>query len=133
MVICLRWFRTKQRSGTSWALFAFALQFALTFGHAHRDLIAEPLAAAPHLVNLDHTASTIVSASSAVPIVPAGLALDYCAICAAISLVGNGVPAIPPQMRAPAGVRQLRFWLPVDAAFASSPHRPFQARAPPSA
>jgi hypothetical protein len=133
MVICLRWFRTKQRSGTCWALFALALQFALSFGHAHRDQIAEPFAAAPHLIILEHATSTIVSAPSMVPIVPAGLALNYCEICAAISLVGNGVPANPPQMRAPAGIRQLRFRLQVDAAFASPPHRPFQARAPPSA
>ena len=111
---------------------ALALQFALSFGHAHRDQIAEPFAAAPHLIILDHATATIVSAPSIVPIVPAGLALDYCEICVAISLVGNGVPANPPQMRVPA-IRQLRFWRQVDAAFASSPHRPFQARAPPSA
>jgi hypothetical protein len=133
MVISLRWFRTKKRSWTCWALFALALQFALSFGHAHRDPIAEPFAAAPQLVIFDHATSTTISTSPTVPIIPAGLALDYCEICAAIGLVGNGVPANPPQMRVPAGIRQLRFWLQVDAAFANSPHRPFQARAPPSA
>jgi len=104
----------------------------LSFGHAHHAPIAEPFAASPHSIS-DHAPSTIISSSPAAPIAPADLALDYCEICAAISLVRNGVPANPPQMRAPAGVHQLRFWLPADAAFASSPHRPFQARAPPYA
>jgi len=105
------------------------LQLALTFGHAHHDQIAERFAASPHLTILDHAASTIVSSSPA-PI-PTGLALDYCEICAAVSLVSNGVPANSPQMRVPAGLRQIRFWLQVNAAFAGSTHRPFQARAPP--
>jgi hypothetical protein len=130
-VIGLRWFRTKKCSGTCWALFALVLQLALSFGHAHHDQIAEPFAASPHLTILDHAASTIVSSSPALPTIPAGLALDYCEICAAVNLVSNGVPANSPQMRAPAGLRQIRFWLQVDAAFAGSPHRPFQARAPP--
>jgi len=133
VVICLRWFRTKKRSGTCWALFALALQFALSFGHAHHDQIAEPFAASPHLTILDHAPSTTISNSPTVPIVPVGLALDYCEICAAVNLVSNGVPANPPQMRAPAGIREIRFWLQVDAAFAGSRHRPFQARAPPHA
>jgi hypothetical protein len=128
MVICLRWLRTKKRSGTCWALFALALQFALSFGHAHRDQIAEPFAASPHLAP-----ATIILSPPAVPMVPAGVALGYCEICAAVSLVSSGVPADPPQMRVPAGIRQVRFWLQIDASFASSPHRPFQARAPPSA
>jgi len=133
MAICLRWFRTNKRSGTCWALFALALQFALSFGHAHHDQIAQLFAASPHPTVLDRAPSTIISSSPAAPIAPAELALDYCAICAAVSLVRNGVPANPPQMRTPAGVHQIRFCLPVDAAFASSPHRPFQARAPPYA
>jgi hypothetical protein len=133
VVICLRWFRTKKRSGTCWALFALTLQFALSFGHAHHDQITEPLAASPHLTILVRAPSTTVSSSPTVPIVPAGLALDYCEICAAVNLVGNGVPANPPQMRAPAGIHQIRFWLQVDAAFAGSQHRPFQPRAPPLA
>jgi hypothetical protein len=128
MVVCLRWFRTKKRSGSCWALFALALQFALSFGHAHHDQIADPFAASPHL-----TPSTVILSLPTVPIVPAGVALGYCEVCTAISLVSNGVPANPPQMRVPAGIHQVRFWLQIDAAFASSPHRPFQARAPPSA
>jgi hypothetical protein len=131
MVICLRWFRTKKCSGTCGALLALVLQFALAFGHAHHDQIAEPFAASPHLTIQDHAASIIVSSSPAVPTIPTGLALDYCEICAAVNLVSNGVPANSPQMRVPLGIRQIRFWLQVDAAFAGSSHRPFQARAPP--
>jgi len=131
MVICLRWFRTNKRSGTCWALFALALQLALSFGHAHHDQSAESVAAAPHQTILDRAPATMISSSPAVPMAPAKLALDYCEICAAISLVGNGVPANPPQMHVPACIRQVRLWLPGDTAFASSPHRPFQARAPP--
>ena len=128
MVICLRWFRTKKSSGTCWALFALALQFALSFGHAHHDQFADPFAASPRLAS-----STSILSPPTVPIIPAGVALGYCEICATISLVSSGVPATPPQMRVPAGIRQVRFLLQIDASFASSPHRPFQARAPPSA
>jgi hypothetical protein len=133
VVICLRWFRTKNRFGMCWALFALALQFALSFGHAHHNQIAEPFAASRQFAVLDQAPSTIVSGSPIVPITPVGLALDYCEICAAASLAGKGVPATPPQMCVPVCVRQIRFWLQVDAAFAVSPHRPFQARAPPHA
>ena len=128
MVICLRWFRTKRRSGTCWALFALALQFALSFGHAHHDQIAEPFTVSPQLTILHPAPSTIIASSPTVPIAPAGPALAYCEICAAVRLA---VPANPPQMRVPAGIRHIRFWLQVDVAFASSLHRPFQARAPP--
>jgi hypothetical protein len=132
MVICLRWFRTKKRSGTCWALFALALQFALSFGHAHHAQIAEPFAASPQLI-LELAPSTIIASSPTVPTAPLGLVLDFCEICAAVKLAGNGVPANPPQLRAPSGTRQIGFWLHVDAALAGSPHRPFHARAPPSA
>jgi hypothetical protein len=94
----------------------------LSFGHAHHDQIVELFAASPH---------PTISSSPAAPMAPAELA--YCEICAAVSLVRNGVPANPPQMRAPAGVHQIRFCLPVDAEFASSSRRSFQARAPPYA
>ena len=133
MVICLRWFRTKNRFGMCWALFALALQFALSFGHAHYDQIAEPFAASPQFTVLEHAPSATVSGSPTVPITPAGLALDCCDICAAASLARNGVPATPPQMCVPVCVRQIRYSLQVDAVFAVYPHRPFQARAPPHA
>jgi len=133
VVICLRWFRTKKRFGTCWALFALALQFALSFGHAHLIQIAEPLAASPQFTDLDHAPSATVSGSPAVPMTPAGLALNYCEICAAASLAGNGVPAAPPQMCVPVCTGQIRFWLQVDAVIAVLAHRSFQARAPPHA
>jgi hypothetical protein len=133
MVIRLRWFRTKKRYGTCWALLALALQFVLSFGHAHHDQIDVPLPASPQFSVLDHAPSTTISGSPTVPALPAGLALDYCEICAAANLARNGVPATPPQMCAPFCKRQIRFWLQVDAASAVSPHRPFQARAPPYA
>jgi hypothetical protein len=133
VVICLRWSRTVKRFGTCWALFALALQFALCFGHAHHNQFAESLAASPHFTDLDHAPSTTVSGSPTVPMTPAGLALNYCEICAAASLAGNGVPAAPPQMCVPVCAGQMRFWLQVDAAIAVLAHRPFQARAPPHA
>jgi hypothetical protein len=129
MVVCLRWFRTKKRFGTCWALFAFALQFALSFGHAHHNQIAN--AASPQFTILDHAPSTTISASPAMPITPVGLTWAYCEICAATNLAGNGVPATSPQVYVPLDIRHIQFWLRVSAAFAVSPHRTFQARAPP--
>ena len=133
MVICLRWVRTNKRFGACWALFALALQFALSFGHAHHSQIAEPFAASPQFTVLDHAPETAISNSPKLPITPAGRILDYCEICVTASLTGNGVPATPPQVCVPAVMRQIRFWLEVDAIFAISSYRPFQARAPPHA
>jgi hypothetical protein len=118
MVICLRWFRTKKRFGTCWALFALALQFALSFGHAHQNQLAEPFAASPQFSILDHAPSTTISASPIVPITPAGLALAYCEICAVANLAGNGVPPNPPQLCVRLYIRQIQFWLQDAAGFA---------------
>jgi hypothetical protein len=99
----------------------------------HHNQIAAPFATSPQITVLHHAPSTTISGSPTAPITPAELAFVYCEICAAASLAGNGVPATPPQMCVPVCIRQKRFWLQIDAAFAASPHRPFQARAPPHA
>ena len=129
----MRWFRTKMRFGVWCALFALAIQFTASFGHVHLPEIARLsggllAAAAP-----DHGPSGAMPSAPAVPAKPPGLAFDYCAICAVINLAGSAVPAAAPILSAPAAFHLVRFWPDADIVSAASPHRFFNARAPPLA
>jgi hypothetical protein len=122
----------KMRFGAACALLALAIQFSLSFGHAHRREIA-PFGAFVQFMHLDHAPLVAMLHAPAVPIIPGGMAFDFCEICAVASLAGSAIPAAPPELFVAVVVHQIRFWLQADAAYAVSPHRLFQARAPPRA
>jgi hypothetical protein len=125
----MRWLRLHTRLGSWAALFALAIQLALSFGHVHlgvgnpRPLVlrwaAEPPPALPD--------APAVPASHK----PAGLAGDLCIICSAMQLAYT-VAALP-SLPLPAAVSQILLDSSGDFAIAASPHRPFRARAPPYA
>ena len=112
----MRWFRWNRRWGSYAALFALALQLALSFGHVHHDNLA------------------LSTKRPAQPETPSGTVPDrddVCAICITISLSGSLlIPDAPALVFAAA--HHEPFFSDLIAAFVSEPARSrFQARAPP--
>jgi hypothetical protein len=129
----MHWIRSNLRFGACCALFALALQFALSFGHMHADagvLKFPRLGATGHLV-----VPAAIPDVSAVPANPDsnGHAGDFCDICALIHLAGTLLPAASPALELPANFGTLQ--LPIAADHDLSASRPFsfRARAPPLA
>ena len=138
----MNWFRKHLKHGSRLALFALAIQFALSFGHFH----GRPLAPRrrfrpgwPMPADLATAQAALVAAGEAAAAAqqpsdhdtdrhPA----DACAICAVISLANNFLFATPPLLELPQAVELL--YLTTDAEFAhlSSLHPAFQSRAPPA-
>ncbi|MGB9114305.1 DUF2946 domain-containing protein [Bradyrhizobium sp.] len=137
----MKWFRSNIKHGARFALFAVAVQFALSFGHFH-PVSAQtspagqfgpaqaPLAHAG-IVFVAHTASETAqrqSPSNHDSDQPPG---DSCAICAVIALANTMLFATPPVLLLPRAVELLR--LVTDAEFIrlNSASVAFQPRAPP--
>jgi hypothetical protein len=119
----MRWVRAKLRAGARLALFALALQIALSFGHVHLGHVQHAVAIAP---------SGTQPSGSAPTQQPAGDADDYCAICATIHLSASFLPQAP-QLPVPFLSRPAENFDRV-AVISFSPRRaPFQSRAPPLA
>jgi hypothetical protein len=137
----VNWFRKHVKHGSRLALFALAIQFALSFGHFHgaaaqaapsilaglslADLAYIGTSAAPDAA--DQTARTQSPSTPDTDQQPA----DACAICAVIALAGNVLLASPPLLLLPQAVELL--YLTIDTAFIhlGSVHPAFQSRAPP--
>ena len=142
----MRWFRSKVRLGSRLALFALAIQFALSFGHFHGSIAraapasigaepSEPCEAAPFAVS--HPDSFAGYSADAVRPKPgsgedpAGQPSDDCAICAVMALANTVLFATPPLLLLPQAVQFL--YLTTDAEFVhlNSASVAFQPRAPP--
>jgi hypothetical protein len=122
----MRWIRANRRIGAWAALFAFALQLTLSFGHVHLDKIASSSSLAGSLL----TQAASQDNAPASPNRHTG-ANDFCAICATISLIASSAlpePArlAPPVVTASAWSHDFSSAIP-----SSESHFPFQARAPP--
>jgi hypothetical protein len=118
----MRVFRSKV--GSWCALFALAVQLALSFGHVHRDE-ARPaplsvLAAGPSFAALPDA-----------PTKPTALPVDACVLCALTHLVG--APAAPPTLLPPTARGHTQPHPSVELPLATGLHFLFQARAPPLA
>ena len=129
----MRWVRSNIRPGSWCALLALAVQFALSFGHVHRAEFPWVSGHANLAALTAGAASATGSDASAAPAKPIGLASDYCAICAVIAVGKSVRPAAAPSLPMLAGNIGVRFWAQAEAFSATSPHRLFQARAPPLA
>jgi len=116
----MNWFRSNIKRGSRLALFALAIQFALSFGHSH-GLAAQ---AAPALQQTSQQAPSNHD-SDRQPAEP-------CAICAVIALANAALFATPPVLLLPHAVEFL--YLTTDAEFDHLDHRSvaFQPRAPPA-
>jgi DUF2946 family protein len=137
----VKWFRNNVRTGSRLALFALAIQFALSFGHFHGEVARAAPAVQTGLTDADlaiaATLATHGTASEAAQQQPSGHDTGHqpanaCAICAVLSLANNFLFATPPLLELPRAVELL--YLTTDAEFAhlGSLHPPFQPRAPPA-
>lgn len=122
----MRWVRVNRRIGAWAALFAFALQITLSFGHVHLDKIASSSSLAGRLL----TQAASQDNAPASPNRHTG-ANDFCAICATVSLIASSAlpePArlAPPVVTASAWRHEFNSAVP-----SSESYFPFQARAPP--
>jgi Protein of unknown function (DUF2946) len=137
----MQWFRKHLKHGSRLALFALAIQFALSFGHFHTLAAQAAPAIATGLTQTDlDSASSVATGGTASeasqkqrPGTPdTDHSADACAICAVISLAGNVLFSTPPLLQLPQAVEFL--YLTVDAEFVhlNPVHPAFQSRAPPA-
>src|SRR5882757_8721616 len=98
----MQWFRKHIKTGSRLALFAFAIQFALSFGHFHAQAapaIQSGLSRADLATIGTAAASDAVSQSAQKqqPSLPDGdqHQADACAICAVMSLAGKMLLTTP--------------------------------------
>ena len=132
--LVVKWFRNNVKHGSRLALFALAIQFALSFGHFHA--IAAPAIGLTQ-ADVDHAPIVVApNASTELAQQPSNhdtdRPVDPCAICAVISLANNLVFSAPPLLLLPQAIELL--YLTTDAEFAhlNSVRSPFQSRAPPA-
>jgi hypothetical protein len=136
----MKWFRNNVKHGSRLALFALAIQFALSFGHFHGGAARAAPAIATSLTQADVAyANGLATQDAASEVAQKQLPsnhdtdrpADACAICAVIALAGNLLFATPPLLLLPQAVEFL--YLTTDAEFVhlSSVHTAFQSRAPP--
>ena len=115
----MKWFRANIKRGSRLALFALAIQFALSFGHFH----AVAAQAAPAIASAQQQPASSPDSDQQPN--------DTCAICAVIALANTVLFATPPLLLLPQAVEFL--YLVSDAEFVhlSSARIAFQPRAPP--
>jgi hypothetical protein len=126
----MNWVRSHIRTNVCLALFALALQAALSFGHIHPEDLGLPATGAGH-THLAANTSPAPAKPSAPDQNPGSD--DYCAICASMVLVAAAIPSLPPVLIVPEKIH--RIWpAEISARSISSKFiRSFQARGPPIA
>jgi hypothetical protein len=124
------WVRTNRRFGAWCALLAITLQIVLSFGHIHRFDGFRPGTFLPQAIVAvqDQPAATAGNPASK----PAGLAFEYCAVCAVIEMGASAVPAATPSYVTPITAGGVRFASYAAAAASTLERLPFEARGPPS-
>jgi hypothetical protein len=115
----MKWFRSNIQHGSRLALFALAIQFALSFGHFHG--ISAQAAPANQQTNQQAPSND-----------PDQQPADPCAICAVMALANAVLFATPPVLLLPQAIGFL--YLVTDAEFVhpGSVRVAFQPRAPPA-
>src|ERR1700761_5571180 len=103
--IGVKWFRSNVRHGSRLALFALAIQFALSFGHFHEAALADKSGISQPAANSVVTADT-TDQSTQQP-APDRRSNDGCAICAVIAMANAVLFATPPLVQLPQAVEFL--------------------------
>jgi hypothetical protein len=119
----MQWFRVKLKVGARLALFALALQIALSLGHVHPGdfrHVGGGLAAGG--------ASSAPSAPSQQPVRDAD---DYCAICATIHLAATSLLPQAPPLPVPFASQTVEHFNSTAPSSLPARRAPFQSRAPP--
>jgi hypothetical protein len=133
----MNWFRTNIKRGSRLALFALAVQFALSFGHFHAvtaeaapAIQSGPAQSEPYLAAADAVSPSAQPQPASNPDSDQQPS-DACAICAVLALANTVLFATPPLLLLPQAVELL--YLTTDAEFVhlNSPGLAFQPRAPP--
>jgi Protein of unknown function (DUF2946) len=137
----MKWFRKHIKTGSRLALFALAIQFALSFGHFHGVAAQAAPAIQAGLSQADLAYIGTVAAPDAAseaaqkqqPSNPDGdqQPADSCAICAVMALAGNLLFATPPVLLLPQAVEFLYRTTDAEFVHLGSVHPAFQSRAPP--
>lgn len=137
----MNWFRKHLKHGSRLALFALAIQFALSCGHFHAAATQAGPAVQSGRTDAKLTITTPPAAqntpSEAVqPQPPAGHDDDQhttnaCAICAVLSLANNFLVITPPVLELPGAVELLYLATGAEFAHLGSLHPAFRSRAPP--
>jgi hypothetical protein len=130
----MKWFRSNIKHGSRLALFALALQFALSFGHFHGGAAQAAPAMQSGLANNVSAAEPVSEAAQQQPASKHDSDQqqgDVCAICAVVALANAMLFATPPLLLLPQAIEIL--YLSTDAEFAhlNSLRVAFQPRAPP--
>jgi len=118
----MHWFRKHVKSGSRLALLALAIQFALSFGHFHAEIV--------------RAAPTIQAALADAAVQPSS---DHdsdrhgtdCAICAVLSLANNFLFAAPPLLELPQAASSPHLATRAEFAHLGPAHAAFRSRAPP--
>ena len=132
--IGMKWFRSNIKHGSRLALFALALQFALSFGHFHGGAAQAAPAMQSGLANNVSAAEPVSEAAQQQPASKHDSDQqqgDVCAICAVVALANAMLFATPPLLLLPQAIEIL--YLSTDAEFThlNSARVAFQPRAPP--
>jgi hypothetical protein len=125
----MRWFRSNGGAVAWLAFFALACQLLLSFGHVHVGKFSGGSAAWAAAESGDAS----VDVSSSPHKNPTGLAGDFCAICANISLANTLVVPILAIILAPRLFIEILPWSLAASEPASFDYLPFSARGPPHA
>ena len=132
----MHWFRKHVKTGSRLALFALAIQFALSFGHFHGEIARAAPAIQAGLADAGLAiAATPLQGPSEASQQPSNHDTDRptsdCAICAVLSLANNFLFATPPLLELPQAVELLHLTTGAEFAHLGSLHPAFQSRAPP--
>jgi hypothetical protein len=132
--IGMKWLRSNIKHGSRLALFALAIQFALSFGHFHGGVAQAAPAVQSGSANglsLPDTVSEDAQQQPASNHDSDQQQGDVCAICAVLALANTMLFAAPPVLLLPQAVEIL--YLATDAEFIhlNSARVAFQPRAPP--
>jgi len=135
----MNWFRKHVKTGSRLALFALAIQFALSFGHFHADIARAAPALQTGLADAGLAIAATLAGQQEAPSEaaqqPSGHDTDQptsdCAICAVLSLANNFLFATPPLLELPQAVELLHLTTSAEFAHLGSLHPAFQSRAPP--
>jgi hypothetical protein len=127
----MRWFRSRARLGSYLALFALALQLALSFGHIHRkDILGAPAKSAAIVAStVDQRGAAATPADGATHHHEDG----YCAIYAINALLGCAQHLAPPALPLSLALGQALPPAGNEAPLTERHHVLAQARAPPIA
>ena len=137
----MKWFRNNIKTGSQLALFALAIQFALSFGHFHAEVARAAPAVQTGLTDADLAIAAALATqgatSEAAQQQSSGHETDHqpanaCAICAVLSLANNFLFATPPLLELPQAVELLHLTIGAEFTHLGSLHRAFQSRAPPA-